>query len=88
MKVIDDDDDDFDDDDRKTLAPRKSTENNEKPKKKSETFSEKKKNWRRKIEICKSSEMRGAEVSWRSERRERGKRTFEVRSRLGGIREA
>ena len=39
---------------------------------------------RRKIKICKSSEMRVAEVSRRSERRERGKRTFEVRRRLGG----
>ena len=43
---------------------------------------------RRKIEICKSSETRVAEVSWRSERSSRGKRTFEVRRRLGGIREA
>ena len=48
-----------------------------------------KKNFRRKkIEICKSSETRVAEVSWRSERSSRGKRTFEVRRRLGGTRGA
>ena len=34
---------------------------------------------RQKIEICKSSKTRVAEVSWRSERSSRGKRTFEVR---------
>ena len=72
---------------RKSLAPRKSTENSEKPKT-NPIFFLKFFFRRRKIEICKSSETRVAEVSWRSERRERGKRTFEVRGRLGGIREA
>ena len=43
---------------------------------------------RQKIEICKSSESRVAEFSPRLERSSRGKRTFEVRRRLGGIREA
>ena len=42
-------------------------------------FFRKKKLGRRKIEICKSSEMCVAEVSRRSERSSRGKRTFEVR---------
>ena len=59
-----------------------------KNRKKNPKFCPKKKIWRRKIEICKSSETRVAEVSWRSERSSRGKRTFAVRRRLGGIREA
>ena len=48
----------------------------------------KKKIQRQKIEICKSSETRIAEVSWRSERSSKGKRTFEVRRHLGGTRGA
>ena len=67
---------------RKSLAPRKSAENdNENPKKNENFFPEKKKNWRRKVEIYKSSETRVAEVSRRSERSSRGKRKFEVRCR-------
>ena len=72
---------------KKSLAPPKSAKNHEKPKKKRGTLSEKK-NRRQKIESCKSSETRFPEVSRRSERSSRGKRTFEVRRRLGGIREA
>ena len=45
---------------QKSLDPPKSDENDEKPKKKSEI---KKKNRRRTIEICKSSETHVAEVS-------------------------
>ena len=48
----------------------------------------KKKFRRQKIENCKSSETRFAEVSRRSEPCSKDKRTFEVRRRLGGIREA
>ena len=47
-------------------------------------FAEKKKKktfWRRKIEVCKSSETCVAEVSRRSEPSLRGERTFEVRRR-------
>ena len=36
---------------------------------------------RQKIESCKSSKARDAEVSWRSEPCSKGKRTFEVRRR-------
>ena len=49
-------------------------ENNEKPKKKTE--------------ICKLSETRVAEVSRRSERSSRGKRTFEVRRRRCRVRKS
>ena len=73
---------------RKSLAPRKSTENDEKPRKKNPNFFPKIFFRRQKIEICKSSETRVAEVSWRSERSSRGNRTFEVRRRLGGTRGA
>ena len=73
---------------RKSLAPRKSTKNDEKPKKKKSEFFSGNFFRRQKIEICKSSETRVAEVSWRSERSSRGKRTFEVRRRLGGTRGA
>ena len=43
---------------------------------------------RQKIEICKSSETRVAEVSRRSERSSRGKRTFEVRRRRRRVRKS
>ena len=69
---------------RKSLAPRKSSENNEKPKKnknKKPDLFLKKIFRRQKIEICKSSETRVAEVSRRSEPSSGGKRTFEVRRR-------
>ena len=59
-----------------------------KNRKKNPNLFPKKKNWRQKIEICKSSETRVAEVSQRSERSSRGKRTFEVRRHLGGMRGA
>ena len=71
---------------RKSLAPRKSTENDEKPKKDSKNFP--KKIFRRqKIEICKSSETRVAEVSRRSERSSRGERKIFCRAtrRLNSI---
>ena len=48
---------------QKNLAPPKSPENQEKLKTKYEKFSEKNKNWRQKIESCKSSETRFPEVS-------------------------
>ena len=73
---------------RKNLAPRKSTKNDENPKKKSDLFFRIFFLRRKKIELCKSSETRVAEVSWRSERSSRGNRTFEVRRRLGGTRGA
>ena len=60
-----------------SLTPRKSAENYEKPNPFPEKKSEKKIR-RQKIEICKSSETRVAEVSRRSERSSRGKRTFEI----------
>ena len=72
---------------QKSLAPPKSFENDEKPLKKLKKKSGKK-NGCQKIESCKSSETRFPKVSRRSERSSRGKRTFEVRRRLGGIREA
>ena len=63
---------------KKCLAPPKSTENHEKPKKIAKNFP-KKFFQRRKIESCKSSEARIAEVLHRSELCSRGKSTFEVR---------
>ena len=72
---------------QKSLAPPKSVKNDEIPKKKSE----KKSQFlfrRQKIENCKSSETRFPEVSRRSELSSWDKRAFEVRRRLGGIREA
>ena len=72
---------------KKNLAPPKSIENHEKPEKNRKKKFQKKIR-RQKIENCKSSETRVAEVSQQSERISRGKRTFEVRRRLGGIREA
>ena len=53
---------------KKSLAPPKAAENHEKPKKKSQKHFQKKFFRRQKIESCKSSEMRFAEVSRRSER--------------------
>ena len=72
---------------KKSLAAPKSSENHEKPKTNRQKLIEKIFR-RQKIESCKSSETRFAEVSRRSEPCSRGKRTFEVRRRLGGIREA
>ena len=72
---------------KKSLAPPKSVENLEKPKKnpkkKIDFFFR-----RQQIENCKSSETRFPEFSRRSELSSRDKRAFEVRRRLGGIREA
>ena len=71
---------------QKNLAPPKSAENREKPKKNPKKCS--KKDFRRqKIQSCKSSETRFAEVSRRSEPCSKDKRAFEVRRRIGGIRE-
>ena len=72
---------------KKSLAPPKSAENDEKPISETKNVS-KKKIRRQKIESCKSSETRVAEVSRWSDPCSKGKRTFEVRRRLGGIREA